>query len=80
MQGLPGHAVEMPAVGDALQFVLAGVFERQAGPATRSFTVCETSTSDGPACDATRAPMETDRPLHFPSTSSHSPVWIPRGS
>ena len=46
-------------------------------PATRSFTVWETSTSDGPAFAATRAPIETVMPAHLPSMSSHSPVWRP---
>ena len=46
-------------------------------PATRSFTVWETRTSDGPAVEATRAPMETEIPVHLPSTISHSPVCTP---
>ena len=39
----------MPTVGDALQLVLAGVLEREPEPATRSFTVEDTSTSEGSA-------------------------------
>ena len=43
-------------------------------PATRSFTVLETTTSPAEAFDATRAPMWTAMPPIFPSTISHSPA------
>ena len=46
-------------------------------PATRSFTVCETSTSPESASAATRAPVTTEIPASFSPTTSHSPVWIP---
>ena len=41
--------IEAPSVGDALQLVFAGVLEREAGAGDRSFTVEDTSTSEGPA-------------------------------
>ena len=46
-------------------------------PATRSFTVLETSTSPGAASDEMRAPIETAMPAILPSVTSHSPVWRP---
>jgi len=46
-------------------------------PATRSFTVRETMTSPAPAIAATRAPIDTVRPLHLSSMTSHSPVCTP---
>ncbi len=46
-------------------------------PATRSFTVLETSTSLGPASAATRAPMFTAIPPTLRSIRSHSPVCRP---
>src|SRR5215208_445014 len=46
-------------------------------PATRSFTVCETMTSPALAIAATRAPIDTVRPLHLSSMTSHSPVCTP---
>ena len=64
MRSIPSadYPVEAPAVGDALQLVLAGVFEGEAEPATRSLTVWETRTSDGPPRAATLAPMWTAMP------------------
>jgi hypothetical protein len=49
-------------------------------PATRSFTVLETSTSPAPASPATRAPMCTARPRTVSPASSTSPVCTPRVS
>ena len=46
-------------------------------PATRSFTVRETSTSPPCAAAQMRAPIESATPATFASWSSHSPVWIP---
>ena len=59
------HRVEPPLARHALQLGRAPVLEREAGPATRSFTVCETSTSPGPARAAMRAPMLTAIPAIF---------------
>src|SRR5262249_7606801 len=47
-------------------------------PATRSFTVCETSTSDGPAMADTLAAMLTAIPPALPSMSWISPVCRPQ--
>ena len=57
--------------------MLARTLEHEAEPATRSLTVCDTTTSEGPAAAATRAPIDTVRPAHLPSSSSHSPAWMP---
>jgi hypothetical protein len=46
-------------------------------PATRSFTVLETSTSLAPASPATRAPMCTARPRMVSPATSTSPVCTP---
>src|SRR5215471_3068254 len=46
-------------------------------PATRSFTVLETSTSPGPARAETRAPMWTAMPPTSSPMISHSPVCRP---
>jgi hypothetical protein len=46
------HPVEVPAVRDALQFVLAGVSKVRPEPATRSFTVCDIITALCAANDA----------------------------
>src|SRR3990172_705665 len=46
-------------------------------PATRSFTVCETSTSEGRDAAATRAPIATPMPATSSPSSSTSPVWRP---
>ncbi len=46
-------------------------------PATRSFTVCDTSTSPAAASAETRAPIETAIPATLPSSSSHSPACRP---
>ena len=46
-------------------------------PATKSLTVWETSTSEGPAEAPTRAPMFTAVPPSLPSIVSHSPVCSP---
>jgi hypothetical protein len=43
----------MPGIRDALQFVLATLLEHDPDPATRSFTVLETRTSEGPASAST---------------------------
>ena len=70
--------VEVPAIRDALEVALASVLERRGRiPATRSLTVDETRTSDGPAIPPTRAPMFTAIPPTFPSIVSTSPVWTP---
>jgi len=53
------NAEKPPSVGDALELVVARNLEVRREPATRSFTVWETRTSDGPAFGATRAPIET---------------------
>ena len=44
---------------------------------TRSRTVCETSTSEGLAIAAMRAPTLTATPPTFVSSRSTSPVWSP---
>jgi hypothetical protein len=47
-------------------------------PATRSLTVCETSTYEGCASAEMRAPVVvTAIPACLPSITSHSPVWMP---
>src|SRR5215213_10305507 len=46
-------------------------------PAVKSFTVCETSTSEGPARAPTRAPITTAIPPAFPSIVPTSPVCMP---
>ena len=55
--GQVADSIEVPALGDALQLVLAGVLEREPATGRRSFTVWETSTSDGPASAPIRAPI-----------------------
>jgi len=55
----------------------SAIVEGDAGAATRSRTVCETSTSLASAIEATRAPMLTAIPATFESAISHSPVWMP---
>ena len=50
---------------------------RGPNPATRSFTVRETSTSEAPAMPPIRAPMLTAIPPTFPAIVSTSPVWRP---
>jgi len=57
--------------------VRATILEAELRPATRSFTVLETSTSSPSAFAATRAAMWTAMPPTPPSISSHSPVWRP---
>jgi hypothetical protein len=69
--------VQPPTVGNSLQPVFASLLEDKAGAGDESLTVCEIRTSDGPAVDATLAPIETAIPVHLPSTISHSPVCTP---
>jgi hypothetical protein len=71
------HAIQVPAAGDALQFVLPRILEREARPPGQILDVCEARTSEGPACAITQAPIDTDSPLHLLSTISHSPVCTP---
>jgi hypothetical protein len=50
---------------------------RRPEPATRSFTVEETTTSSAPASDVRRAAMATAMPPTSSPSSSISPVWRP---
>ena len=59
-----GRRVERPAVGNALQLVLAALLEHDSRPGHDIATVRVTSTSPGSASAETRAPMWTAIPAH----------------
>ena len=59
---LANDLIEAPAAVDALSSCWPRSSNSRPHPATRSFTVCETSTSEGPAAAPTRAPMSTAIP------------------
>jgi hypothetical protein len=69
--------VQAPLAGHALELVFASIPNTKPEPATRSLTVEETSTSEGPAIAPTRAPIITAIPPTFSSIASTSPVCSP---
>ena len=73
----PAHPVETPAVGDALQFVFAGVFELEARAGHEVLHGLRHETSLGPASAATREAIATAMPGMSPPSSSISPVCRP---
>jgi len=71
------HPVKRPLVGDAFQFVLAGVFELEPGACSEAFDRGADQNLPARASAPTRAPAWTARPRMWSPASSTSPVWHP---
>ena len=70
------HPVQPPAVWDALELVVAGVLERKAIPATRSFTVGRRAPRRGLRARPPGANRDAEARIRRPSRAT-SPVWSP---
>ena len=73
--GLGGDdGVQAPSSGTPFSSCVPRSSKAIPEPATRSLTVCDTSTSPVAARAETRAPIETAIPATLPSRTSHSPA------
>ena len=73
-----GHdPIQPPPIGDALQLVLAGVFEHEPRAGDEISYGLRDENFGGSGLAAMRDPVVTVMPPGLPSISSHSPVWTP---